>query len=375
MKIVRVLIIITIGVIIFAVACRKDELTPPPDNNPTPYAIPIPKFFPTILNIPADNPMTVEGIALGRYLFYDGRLCGKQDTMMSCGTCHQQENSFENGTGYAYGVTQIRTPHVMLPFINLVFNSNGYLWSGKVTHNNPSYNTPSTYGGNLEDLCWMGVVAPHEMKSDTNKAKAAIQKIAMYSPLFKKAFGSDVVTFKNIARAIAQFIRTMISSNSKFDRYIRGEENLTAQELNGYAIFDTEEGDCFHCHGTVLFTTNGFFNNAKDAAFIKGDSDRYKFITHDPMDIGAYKATTLRNVSLTGPYMHDGRFATLDDVLNFYNEGLVWSPYVHPFMKKVNDGGAQLTPSQKADLKAFLLTLTDSTFITNPAFSKPAGLP
>ena len=375
MKIVKYLILIAIGCIVFAIACRKDELQTPPDNiyAPTPYTIQIPKYFPSLLNSSAYNPMTVEGIELGRYLFYDGRLCGKQDTLMSCATCHQQQYSFENGLGYAYGVTNIQTPHVMLPFINLVFNSGGYLWNGKVEHNNPVYNTPSTYGGNIEDLCWMGVVAPHEMHSDTNKAKAAIQNIAMYPPMFKKAFGSDVVTFKNISKAIAQFIRTLISANSKFDKYLRGEINLTPQELNGYVLFNTEEADCFHCHGTILFTTNGYFNNAKDITF-NDPRDRYA-VTLDPNDKGAYKAPILRNIALAGHYMHDGRYATLDEVINFYSEGLVWSPYVHPFMTYINDEGVQLNPSQKADLKAFLLTLTDSSFITNPAFSKPAGLP
>jgi cytochrome c peroxidase len=379
MKINRLFLItvlVIIGIIIFDISCHKDELTPPPSNNnngPTPYTITIPKFFPTQLNIPADNPMTVEGIKLGRYLFYDGRLCGKVDTLMSCGTCHQQQYSFENGQGYAYGVTNIKTPHVMLPFINLVFNSSGYLWNGKVEHNNPAYNTPSTYGGNIEDLCWMSVVAPHEMHSDTNKAKAAIQNIAIYPPMFKAAFGSETVTFKNISRAIAQFIRTLISSNNKFDKYLRGEENVTVQEMNGYVIFNTEKGDCFHCHGTILFTTNGYYNNAKDTVFTD-TRDRYA-VTHDPADIGAYKATTLRNIALTGPYMHDGRFATLDDVINFYNSMLVRSPSVSPFMTKLNNGGAQLTSYEKADLKAFLLSLSDSSFITNPAFSKPSDLP
>lgn len=356
-------------------SCKKDPQIP--DDNDTfhvtPYTIAIPKYFPTDLNIPTDNPLTVEGVELGRYLFYDGRLSGKQDTLMSCGTCHFQAYGFENNSGYAYGTTGIKTPHVMLPLINMVFNNSGYLWNGKVYKGNPAYASSGAYGGNLEDLSWMGVVAPHEMHSDTNSAKATIQAIAMYPPMFQKAFGSSTVTFKNIARAISQFIRTLISSDSKFDKYLRGEVNLTTQELNGYVIFNTEKGDCFHCHGTILFTTNGYYNNAKDTVFTD-TRDRFA-VTGDPMDKGAYKATTLRNIELTGPYMHDGRFQTLDEVINFYSEGLMWSPYVHPFMKKVNEGGVQLTTSEKADLKAFLLTLTDNTFISNPAFSKPVELP
>jgi len=359
-------------------SCKKDTpLTPEPNTEyvPTPYTIQIPKgYWPTQLNIPANNPMTVEGVELGRYLFYDGRLCGKtNDTLMSCGTCHQQAHSFENGIGYAHGVTGIQTPHVMLPFINLVFNNSGYLWNGKVEHNNPAYNTPTTYGGNIEDLCWMSVVAPHEFHSDTNHAREAIKNIAIYPPMFEKAFGSKEITFKKISMAIAQFIRTLISSDSKFDKSLRGEAQLTSSELNGYDIFMTEKGDCFHCHGTILFTTNLFYNNAKDTTFLD-PRDRYH-VTYNPVDIGAYKAPTLRNIALTGPYMHDGRFATLDAVINFYNEGLIWSPYVSPFMTHLNQGGDQLIQSDKDDLRAFLLTLTDSTFIHNPAFSKPADLP
>lgn len=373
-NLLKYLIFLTFTFIIIAISCRKDTLTSPPETpyNPKPYSIQIPKYFPTMLNIPSWNPMTVEGIELGRYLFYDGRLCGKQDTLMTCGTCHIQSNGFENGQGYAYGVTDIKTPHVMIPLMNLVFNSSGYLWNGKVEHDNPAYETLTTYGGNLEDVCWMGVVAPHEMHSDTNKSKAAIQNIAIYPPMFKKAFGSEVVTFKNISKALAQFIRTLISSNSKFDKYLRGEVKLSASEMNGYVIFNTEKGDCFHCHGTVLFTTNGYYNNAKDITFTD-TRDRHA-VTNDPKDIGAYKAPSLRNISKTGPYMHDGRFATLDEVIDFYSGNLVWSPYVNPLMKKINDGGAQLIPSEKSDLKAFLLTLTDTVFLTNTAFSKPSGL-
>lgn len=358
-------------------SCKKDALDTPPDiaeYKPTPYTIKIPKNFPTKLNIPANNPMTMEGVELGRYLYYDGRLCGKKDTLMSCGTCHKQQYAFENGNGYAYGVTGIRTPHVMMSHQNLVFNPSGYLWNGKLYKGNPKYTTTTTYGGTLEDVGWMALYAPHECHSDTNASKAMIQSISTYPPMFKKAFGSETVTFKNISKAIAQFGYTLISSNSKFDKYLRGEAQLTPSELNGYVTFSTEKGDCFHCHGTILFTTNQFYNNAKDNIFVDPGGDRYS-VTHNPADVGAYRAPTLRNIALTGPYMHDGRYTTLDEVIDFYSAGLVWSPYVSPLMKKVNQGGVNLTPPEKADLKAFLLALTDSSFITNPAFSRPAGLP
>jgi cytochrome c peroxidase len=139
----------------------------------------------------------------------------------------------------------------------------------------------------------------------------------------------------------------------------------------------TEQGgDCFHCHGgdgNPLFTTNLFYNNGKDSVF-NDPYDRFA-ITHNTSDIGAYKAPTLRNLAFTAPYMHDGRFRTLDEVIDFYSTGLVWSSSISPLMHHIATGGVRLTSSQKADLKAFLLTFTDSTFITNPTFSRPLKMP
>lgn len=372
-------IALAIALVFFSLtSCRKDAKTIPAAE---PYTLEIPEFFPTRLNIPADNPLTKEGIALGRYLFYDGRLSGRTnpDSLMSCATCHLQARAFECGIdhpeytgGFTFGITGIHTPHVMLPLINLVWNENGYLWNGVISGNNPDASRR-----NIEDLVWMGVVAPHEMLGDTTLTKNLIQSIPGYPELFEKAFGSRTVTMRNISRAIAQFVRILVSSDSKFDRYLRGEEQLSDQELSGYVFFTTEEGaDCFHCHGgsgNPLFTTNLFYNNGKDSVFTD-TRDRYA-ITGDPQDRGAYRAPTLRNIEFTGPYMHDGRFASLDDVINFYSHKLVKSPFVNPLMHHVNDGGIQLTPGEKADLKAFLLTFSDNTFITNPEFSKPATFP
>jgi cytochrome c peroxidase len=223
----------------------------------------------------------------------------------------------------------------------------------------------------------MGIYAPHEMKSDSLRSKAMIQSIPGYASLFKKAFGSTEISFKRISYAIAQFIRSLISSDSKFDRYLRGQENFTDDERAGFILFVTEEGaDCFHCHGgdgNPLFTTNLFYNNAKDVVF-NDPRDRFA-VTGNPTDHGAYKAPTLRNIEVTAPYMHDGRFKTLDEVIDFYSDSLVNSPYVSPLMHKINQGGAHLTPLQKAQLKAFLLTLTDHTFLNDPKFGPPASLP
>ena len=363
-------------------ACNPEN-KPNTDFKPTLYEFKIPAYFPTILNIPDDNPLTVEGVELGRYLFYDGRLRGytgtDPDSLMSCATCHIQKHGFECGVnhpkytnGQTFGVTGIPTPHYMMPLCNLVFNRNGYFWNGMIYNEN----TDAQYQ-NLEDIVRMGVIAPHEMNSTMERSVNAIASISIYPPMFKAAFGTEEVTAERIQKAIAQFIRTLVSSNSRFDKYIRGELQLTGEELQGYVLFTTEEGaDCFHCHGTsgnLLMTTNLYYNNALNSVFTD-TRDRFA-VTNNPMDRGAYRAPSLRNIAVTAPYMHDGRFKTLDEVIDFYSEGLQISPYVHPLMHKINDGGAMLTPLQKQQLKAFLNTLTDDDFLTNPNYAKPTSLP
>jgi len=366
--------------LLFIASCTKKTETTPAFHA-TPYTIQIPLHFPRELNIPTDNPMTVEGITLGRYLFYDGRLSGRPgpDSLMSCATCHIQAHSFVCGIdhpvftgGHPHGLTGILTSHYMLPMINLVWTNHGYLWNGMVAEDNPQ----AGYR-NLEDVVGMAIISSQEIHGDTNRTKIMIQQLKGYPGLFSKAFGSSVITEKNIARAIAQFIRTLISADSKFDRFMEGKVQLTGSELNGYVLFMTEQGgDCFHCHGgdgNPLFTTNLFYNNGKDSVFTD-PYDRFS-ITGSVSDIGAYKAPTLRNLVFTAPYMHDGRFKTIDEVINFYSSGLVWSPSISPLMHHIATGGVRLTPSQKADLKAFLLTFTDSTFVTNPVFSMPINMP
>ncbi|MCQ2286008.1 MAG: c-type cytochrome [Bacteroidales bacterium] len=359
-------------------SCHKED-EPKPLFAASPYSLIIPQFFPSILNLPSDNPLTVEGVELGRYLFYDTRLCGYTgscpDSMMSCASCHQQACGFDVGLenprfleGATCGLSGKPTPHSPMPLVNLVFNKEGYFWNGAIYAENPTKTRR-----NLEDVVLMGITAPHEMNSTAARAVAAIQSAEIYPPMFKAAFGTSEVTIERIQKAVAQFIRTLVSGNSKFDAYLRGEIQLSPQELRGYVLFTTEEGaDCFHCHGgagTPLFTTNLFYNNALDSQF-SDDRDRYA-VTGNEKDRGAYRAPTLRNIAVTPPYMHDGRFKTLDEVLQFYNSELVNSPYVHPLMHKVADGGAWLTPSQMADLKSFLLTLTDEDFLTEEKFSNP----
>ena len=354
--------IATIVIVVCFTSCRE-RIEPP-----TPYDIPIPKGFPTVLNIPADNPMTVEGVELGRLLFHDPHLCGytgtETDSLMSCSTCHRQECNYDIGTdnprfpdGKPRGRTTGKpTLHNVMPLMNLVFNHEGYLWNGLVSSDNPNEKQRT-----IEDIVRMAILADDEMCGTEASAVAAIKADNKYPPLFKKAFGTEDITMDRIQKAIAQYVRSLIAGNSKFDRYLQGLEQLTPQELHGYVLFTTEEGaDCFHCHGSAgspLFTTNLFYNNGLDAQ--PTDAHDRASVTGDPHDRGAYRAPSLRNVTKSAPYMHDGRFQTLDEVLNFYNLEVQNSPYISPLMHHVNDGGILLTPSEIADLKAFLETLTD----------------
>ena len=356
--------------------------------SPTPYPIKV-SVFPDSMNIPSDNPMTVEGVELGRYLFYDGRLSGNTDKkhLMSCASCHRQEHSFECGIdnpafkdGRPHGLSGEKTAHVMLPLINLVWIIEGYSWNGSVNMSNTTLGSekygvppkPQFNHRNIESFVWMSIVAPYEIGGSIEKTVNTIQSISMYPPMFKKAFCSDTVNIERISKAIAQFVRSLISYNSKFDRFMDGKTILNKSEMHGLSVFTTERGDCFHCHGSPalpLWTTNLFMNNAKDFD-LNEPGDRYS-VTKNPKDHGKYRVPTLRNIEYTAPYMHDGRFKTLDEVLEFYNSGLKRSPYVDPLMINMNHGGMHLTPNDLIDLKAFLKTLSDSSFLTNPAFSNP----
>jgi len=217
----------------------------------TPYSLPIPRYFPTNLHIPKDNPLTVEGIELGRHLFYDERLCGylgnNPDSMMSCATCHVQAHNFDVGmnhprfpNGQTFGLSGAPTPHNTMPLANLVFNHEGYFWNGLIHETNPNPQQRT-----LEDVVLMGIIAPHEMNSTPERAVYALKRNPKYPAMFKKTFGTEEINISRVQKAIAQFIRTLVSANSKFDKYLRGEAQLTAAELRGYILFVTEEGADF----------------------------------------------------------------------------------------------------------------------------------
>lgn len=320
----------------------------------TPSSLDIPKLFEdNILApvIPIDNPQTVEGIALGRKLFFDPIL--SINNTIACVDCHAPENAFTDSDKFSDGVDGIFGNRNSMPLFNLAWNyDEKFFWDG---------NTFS-----LEHQAFVPVTDPFEMKSNWADVESKLQQHAEYPSLFEKAFGASNIDSSLVTKAIAQFERTLISANSKFDKFLLGELNLSPEELNGFNVFmDEAKGDCFHCHGSdknPLWTDNIFHNNGLDETFADLGLGA---VTGDPADNGKFKSPSLRNLEFTAPYMHDGRFASLDDVINHYSQGLKNSSTIDPLMKKVDQGGVGLTDKDKADLKAFLLSLSDYDFINS----------
>lgn len=323
----------------------------------TPSPLQIPRLFEdNILNpvIPTNNPQTVEGITLGKKLFFDPILSA--NNTQACADCHAPENAFSDADRFSDGIDGIRGNRNSMPLFNLAWNyDEKFFWDG------------SSFS--LEHQAFVPVSDLIEMKSSWSQLETELQQHPDYPKLFNLAFGNSTIDSTLVTKAIAQFERTLISSNSKFDKYLLGETNLTPEELNGFNVFmDETKGDCFHCHGSdknPLWTDNIFHNNGLDATITDLGLGA---ITGDPSDNGKFKSPSLRNLAFTAPYMHDGRFETLDDVINHYSEGIQNSSTIDPLMKKVAQGGVQLSDQDKADLKAFLLSLSDYEFISNPNF-------
>ncbi|OSY88684.1 cytochrome C peroxidase [Tenacibaculum holothuriorum] len=330
------------------------------EYTPVPAKLKIPKLFEDKLIkpvIPSNNPLTEEGIALGKKLFFDTIL--SKDNSQSCASCHNPKKAFSDETPFSKGVNGKFGSRNAMPLFNLAWNfDERFAWDGK------------EFG--LEKQAIEPVQNPIEMHSNWNTVIEKLQQDNTYLDLFQKAFNTNKISQDLVTKALAQFERTLISGNSKFDKFLRNEVQLTPEEQNGFNVFmDEARGDCFHCHGSnnnPLWTDNKFHNNGLDATF--SDLGLGK-ITGDPADNGKFKTPPIRNLSFTTPYMHDGRFATLEEVINHYSEGIRVSSTIDPLIKKANQGGVKLTAKDKADLKAFLLTLNDYDFINNSDFQQP----
>ncbi len=351
------------------VACQSDEKEEKNGNggadefNPKYVQIETPKGFGQPMPIPPDNPTTEEGIELGRHLFYEKKL--SRDNTISCGCCHRQEAAFTDpGRRFSIGVDGREGIINSMAIINMLWQEH-FFWDGR-SHS-------------LEHQAFFPIIDELEMDNTWEDVEQKLAATDLYPPMFEAAFGDKTITQDRITKAIAQFERTLISANSKYDRVkLRSNptESFTPLEEEGFILFElSERGDCFHCHGATFtgetFAAYGslqFSNNGLDRLADMAEG-RYA-VTGDPDDMGKFKIPTMRNVALTGPYMHDGRFNTLREVIEHYNEGGKMSPTIDVNMKHVNIG-LNLSEREKNALEAFLETLTDAEFVTNPDFSDP----
>jgi cytochrome c peroxidase len=331
-----------------------------PSNTATPYLFPKLNYFPK-MPVSADNPVTVEGADLGRHLFYDPIL--STDSDMSCSSCHKQKYAFSDSPErFSKGRNGTVMKRNTMALFNLAWYP-AYFWDGRA--------------GTIELQILQPVRAHNEMNLSWIEASLRLSRNPYYKQRFEEVFGNWKIDSLEITKAIAQFLRTLISNQSKYDRIISGNGTFTDDEYAGLILInDQTKGDCLHCHttdGDALGTTLKFSNNGLDSIY---DSKNYMdkgrgVVTGKETDNGKFIIPSLRNVALTAPYMHDGRFKSLEDVLDFYSTGVHVSANVDSKMDFAYKGGAKLTGNEKHQIIAFLNTLTDSVFISNPEFSNP----
>ena len=351
------------------------------------WAWSLPANFPTP-RVPGDNPMSEAKVELGRFLFYDKRLSG--NGTQSCASCHHQDKAFTDGRVVAIGSTGEMHPRNAQGLANGVYNAT-------LTWANPSLLS-------LESQAQVPIFGerPIELGINDDNVNTVLDRIktdARYPAMFASAYPgiNQPVTWGNITRAIGAFQRTLISGNSRYDQFLQGKASLSASEQRGLTLFNGEKAECFHCHSGFNFNdqvvhastqvldtpfhNTGLYNIGGTGNFPEGNQGLYE-ITANPADRGKFRAPSLRNVEVTGPYMHDGSMVTLEEILDFYAAGgrnITSGPYAgdgrtnpnkNPLIARIN-----LTAEEKADLVAFLKTLTDHDFLTNPKFANPFTTP
>jgi cytochrome c peroxidase len=356
-------------------ACREGGQNVIPDGRdpdlvqlpyaPSPYDLEIPPGFPQMV-IPADNPLTLQGVALGRRLFYDPILSA--DSTISCSSCHQLEQAFNDRLPLAVGIGNQVGPRSSMSLLNIGFNENGFFWDGRVR--------------TLEEQALHPVTNPVEMGDIWEHVEEKLRRHPTYPAYFREAFGIDAraqLTRSLVSKALAQFERTLVSANSRYDqKFYQGNDDpflLSDLEIDGYNIFfddltnTSKGGHCAHCHGGPLLTNNDYFNNAIQAVNSLDDFQDKGLgaITGRRTDNGKFRAPSLRNIALGAPYMHNGRFQTLEEVVDHYSSGGHWAENVN--VQSINH--LSLNDYEKKALTAFLHTFTDTTFYTREEFRSP----
>jgi len=361
--------IFLLSLILLLAACDPEEYAPLKNNR---YEINPPIYFGDYQErIPNDNPITKNGFQLGRKLFYEKALSA--DNSISCGTCHQQEMAFTDGRATSKGIDGKLGKVSAMSLSNLLWTDK-FTWAGKFNR--------------LADQSLEPIENPIEMHLPLEKAVKNLEDLG-YGADFQKAFGSYEINVERIGKALAQFQRALISDHSKYDQYLRGEYEPTASELSGMQLFFTHPipgklrgANCGDCHLGPLTSGDidgfqGFHNNGLDSDETMDDG--LMGVTGKAADKGKFKTSTLRNIAVTAPYMHDGRFQTLEEVLDHYNSGIKKSETLDILIMEASNEPLEnhdqinlyLTEKEKKDVIAFLKMLTDESFLNNPEFSNP----
>jgi cytochrome c peroxidase len=312
----------------------------------TPLPLAVTQRFPQ-MPLPADNPLTVEGVSLGERLFHETRL--SNNSTQACASCHQQSAAFSDTRRVSLGAEGQKGKRQSMALFNLAWHQS-FFWDGRAA--------------TLREQVLMPITDSNEMNASLDLVVSRLRDDQTYRAQFKSAFADGDISPDMIAKALEQYLLTLIAQDSKFDRALRKLTKLSPSEARGLQLFVTEHdpvrglrgADCFHCHGGMLFTDNGFHNNG--LSLKSGDTGRGG-VTGVAADLGKFKTPSLRNIALTAPYMHDGRFATLEEVVDHYSSGVQRSETLDPNLAKHPAAGLQLTADEKADLVAFLKTLTD----------------
>lgn len=332
-----------VSIFVLLVSCTAQEENP--DNT---YVFVKPTNFPEPTYTFKNNPVTKEGFLLGRKLFFDPLL--SKDGSVSCNNCHIQSTAFADSQQHplSIGVDNRVGTRNSPPLANLAFMPE-FFWDGGVTH--------------LDFVPINAIEAAFEMDEKLANVVAKLNADPNYPSLFKKAFGVDKVTSPYMLQALSQFMVMMVSGNSRYDKYKRGEgETLTADELEGLQLFQAK---CGSCHSGELFTDFSYRNNGISTTF--SDKGRAR-ITEFDGDIGKFRVPSLRNVALTAPYMHNAKFRSLTEVLQHYAEGVKQSATLDAYLQKNGKLGITMTADEQQKIIAFLRTLTDQDFRSDKRF-------
>ncbi|MCA0234576.1 MAG: c-type cytochrome [Bacteroidetes bacterium] len=311
----------------------------------------VPATFPQPTYDLSKNPITNDGVALGKQLFFDSIL--SRDGSISCGECHNQSHAFtHHGHGFSHGIDNQEGTRNAPPLINLAWQDS-FFWDGGVF--------------DLDLFSIAPIENPLEMDEKIGNVLQKLRASKEYPKLFKKAYGSEEITTERFLKALSQFMLTLVSANSKYDQFLAGKAQLSTEESAGLQLF--KDKGCAKCHSGALFTDHSFRSNGLLPEYT-GDLGRYR-ITENEADKNKFKVPTLRNIEVTYPYMHDARFLNLEAVLRFYAEGVKETGSLDPLLKQNGRLGIPMTADEQQKIIAFLKTLTDQEFLTNPRFAAP----